>query len=52
MFIEKFIPYVLYTDIVASDPERFALVNSTFTDAETDFSVTMMTLWTNFAKSG
>lgn len=52
MFIEKLIHYVLYTDIVASDPQGNALVNSTFTDAETDFSVTMMTLWSNFAKSG
>ena len=52
MFIEKLIHYVLYTDIIASDPEGFALVNSAFTDAETGFSVTMMTLWTNFAKSG
>ena len=51
MFIEKLIHYVLYTDIIASDPEGFALVNS-FTDAETGFSVTMMTLWTNFAKTG
>ena len=52
MFTEKLIHNVIYTDIVASDPEGSALVNLASTDAETDLTVTMMTLWSNFAKSG
>ena len=52
MFIDNLIRYVLYTDILVSDPQGDALVNSTFTKAERDLSVAMMTLWTNFAKSG
>ena len=50
MFTEKYFRLVLYTDIAATDPQGDALVNSTYTKAETDFSVTMMTLWTIFAK--